>query len=89
MYDVYVIDYFLFSFFSIFGVLQMALAKPGKPRFLFGAAVLFISYFWFFTARDRNVHTWLEGTQLSVIFAICAVFAVWATRIFKRFEKKK
>jgi hypothetical protein len=87
--DAYILEYFLFTFLASFGVLQIALAKKSIVRVNFGAVVLIGSYFWFFTSRDRNVHTVVEGSQLFLIFALGAVSAVIITRIFNLLVKKK
>jgi len=87
--DAYILEYFLFTFFGSFGVLQIALAKNSKAKVFFGAVVLIVSYYWFFTSRDRNVHSVVEGSQLFLIFAIEAVSAVIITRIFNLLAKRK
>jgi len=89
MINVYLSDYFLFTFFASFGVLQIALAKNSKAKVFFGAVVLIVSYFWFFTSRDRNVHTVVEGSQLFLIFALGTVSAAIVTRILNFLARKK
>jgi hypothetical protein len=87
--DAYILEYFLFTFLASFGVLQIAMAKNSKPKVFFGAAVLIVSYFWFFTSRDRNVHSVIEGSQLFLIFALGAIVAIAVTRILNFLARKK
>lgn len=76
----YVIDYFLFTFFASFGVLQIALSTGSSKRINFGIVVIIVSYFWFFSSSDRNIPTFLEGVQLFVIFGLAAGLAVFITK---------
>jgi hypothetical protein len=85
----YIADYFLFVFFASFGVLQIALSKKLSGRTLFGALLVVLSYLWFFTARNRNVHTVLEGSQLSFIFILSAALAVIVTRFLNLAKGKR
>ena len=89
MISVYVSDYFLFTFLASFGVLQIALGRGITARTLLGTGILVFSYVWFFTVRDRNVHTAVEGSQLFIIFGLGAISAIIVTRIFNFLAKKK
>lgn len=85
----YIIDYFLFTFFSSFGVLQVALSKRTSKRFKLGIVIVIISYFWFFSIADRDIPTIVEGVQLFVIFALSALTAIFITKNFLVLIKKR
>ena len=85
----YLLDYFLFALFASFAVLQTALSKKASKRFYVGIIVLLLSYVWFFTSKDRNVPTIVEGAQLFLVFAVSAIFATASTKILVRINKKR
>jgi len=89
MLNVYTIDYFLFTFLTSFGTLQLALAKGSRARVSLGLAVLILAYLWFFASRNRNVHSVIEGVQLLSILIIGAVLAVVATKFLSLLSRKK
>ena len=89
MLSVYVIDYFLFTFLASFGTLQLALAKGSRARVSFGLAILILAYLWFFTSRDRNVRSMVEGIQLLSIFVIGTVIAMVVTKFLNSLTSKK
>jgi hypothetical protein len=84
----YLIDYFIFTFFAAFGVLQIALSKKLSGRFNFGVLVLAVSYTWFFGSKDRNVASMVEGVQLFLIFGMAALLATFATKVLFNIKKK-
>jgi hypothetical protein len=85
----YLVDYFLFTFFASLGVIQLALSKKYSTRFNLGVVIMAISYLWFFTVKDRNVPTIVEGVQLFVVFGIAVILAIISTRIFAVSTKKR
>jgi len=85
----YITDYFLFTFFASFGVLQIALGNKNSKRFIIGIVLVIFSYFWFFSVTDRDVPTIVEGAQLFVVFAIGAMVAIFITKNFFILTKKR
>lgn len=85
----YVIDYFLFTFFASFGVLQIALNNRSSKRFNLGIVIVIISYFWFFSVADRNIPTVVEGSQLFATFVLAALLAIFVTKNFLILIKKR
>ena len=85
----YVIDYFLFTLFASFGVLQIALSNKSSKRFKLGIVIVIISYFWFFSIANRDIPTVVEGVQLFVIFALAALAAIFVTKNFMVLIKKR
>ncbi|OGY25114.1 MAG: hypothetical protein A2Z11_01275 [Candidatus Woykebacteria bacterium RBG_16_43_9] len=85
----YLVDYFLFTFFANLGVIQMSIAKNSSLRFNLGLIIIVLSYFWFFSSKDRNIPTIVEGAQLFVVFGGAAFFAILAAKIFAFSIKKK
>jgi len=88
MIDTYIFEYFLFTLLASFGILQVSLGKKFSGRFFIGIFIILASYVWFFSSRNRNVQTAVEGLQLSLIFAFSAIFAVLITRIISLLIKK-
>ncbi|MDP2671718.1 MAG: hypothetical protein Q8P13_04665 [bacterium] len=95
--QIFVIDYFLFSFFSGLGVILLAAACLPKARFSFlseglalklGTILLAATYFWFFFSKDRNVHTVVEGAQLFFIFGLGALTSLFTSLILGRLKRK-
>ncbi len=78
---VYLVDYFLFTFFASFAVIQIARAKKISARLILGTAILLLSYFWFFGSKDRSVPTIVEGVQLFVAFGVAAACALAAAKL--------
>jgi hypothetical protein len=85
----YLSDYFLFTFFACFGVIQISLSKRFSPRFVLGVTILLLSYVWFFSSKDRNVPTVVEGVQLFIIFGFSAVSSLASTKILNSIISKK
>ena|SRR3990172_2666336 len=89
------IEYLIFAFLNSFAVLQIVATKKNKERIrLFrsrgltiSAALLLmvISFIWFFTVRDRNVQTYMEGAQISMEFGLGAFLSIVVTKILKGF----
>lgn len=78
----YLLDYFLFTFFASFGVIQLALAKKNKAKIYVGLLIILLTYLWFFGSRDRDIPTMVEGAQLFLIFGVGVVCAIITTKIF-------
>ena len=85
----YLLDYFLFTFVASLGAIQIALSKKYSTRTLFGAFLVISAYWWFFSSRNRNVHTIVEGAQLFLVFSLSAVLAIVATKIFTSAGERK
>ncbi|MEX0616347.1 MAG: hypothetical protein WD231_00875 [Candidatus Woykebacteria bacterium] len=87
-------EYFLLTLAATFASLQMvAILKNKREIAVFKnrnlAAVLYsaliaLSFYGFFSIRDRNVQTFLEGAQLSAIFGIGAFSSLLVTKILKK-----
>ena len=72
------LDYFILVFISSLGVYQIA-AIPAKldglcffrnplVQYIFGILAIIGAFGWFFTSKDRNVHTVVEGSQQLGLF---------------------
>ncbi|OGY22936.1 MAG: hypothetical protein A2172_03310 [Candidatus Woykebacteria bacterium RBG_13_40_15] len=85
----YVVEYFIFVLLATFGTLQLAFSNKKSIRFFIGAVLIFISYVWFFTVRNRNVHSVVEGTQLFLIFAFASLVSILLTKYLKYFYNKR
>lgn len=85
----YLLDYFLFTFFASFGVLQIALSKKTSTRHAVGTLIVILSYLWFFGSKDRSVPTIVEGVQLLVVFAVSALLAIVVAKISTPSLRKK
>ncbi len=89
------LEYLIFAFLNSFAVLQIVAAEKNKEKLrLFGShsftvgvslAVILVSFIWFFTQRDRNVQTYMEGVQISATFGLSAFLSIIATKILKGF----
>ncbi len=89
-----IIEYFLFTSICSFATLQIvaSLKKRGEWRILKNEALTIVlslvlviaSFWWFFTIRNRNVHTALEGAQLSTVFGWGAFFSLVVTKLIKK-----
>lgn len=77
----YLLDYFLFTFFASFGVIQIALSKKISTQAVLGIMVLLSAYLWFFSSRDRGIPTIVEGSQLFIMFGTSAVLALAVTKL--------
>ena len=85
----YLLDYFIFTFFACFSVIQISLSKRFSPRFVLGVTILLLSYVWFFSSKDRNVPTVVEGVQLFIIFGFSVVSSLASTKILNSIISKK
>jgi len=79
---IYLQDYLLFTFFASFGVLQIALSKKASALQSLGILIVFLSYLWFFGSKNRNAPTFVEGTQLLIVFSVSTLLAIAVTKIF-------
>ncbi len=87
--SVYLLDYFLFTFFASFGVLQIALSKKSSTRYAVGTLIVLLAYLWFFSSKDRSVPTIVEGTQLLIVFGVSTLLAIIVVKIFTLSFRKK
>jgi len=94
MYIPFALEYFLFTLVGAFATIQIAGALVDKPRLrilknqsftiLLSLLVITMSFVWFFSIRDRNVQTYMEGAQISGIFMISTFLSLVVTKITKR-----
>lgn len=87
------IEYFIFVALTAFATLQIVAAVKNKERLrilrdrnlTLAACVIIIaaSFIWFFSTRDRNVQTYMEGAQISLIFGLGAFASTILTKILK------
>lgn len=95
--SVFVLEYFLFTFFASLGTIILAFGffpelklkffTGSKKAKILGAVLVLGAYFWFFSSRNRNVHTVVEGAQLFFIFGLAAVLALLLTKFLARVRK--
>ena len=86
-------EYLLLSLISSFATLQIVaiskkrsawvILRNEKATLTLSLVLIIGSFFWFFSIRDRNVQTFLEGAQLSLIFGVGAFCSVVLTKILK------
>jgi hypothetical protein len=89
------LEYFVLAFLSSFAVLQMVAVEKNKEKLkllrshsltiFVSLLVIFLSFFWFFASRDRNVQTYMEGAQISTTFGLGAFLSIVVTKILKSF----
>lgn len=87
------LEYFLFTLSTSFTTLQIVASLKNKVglRILKNRAITIVlasilivaSFLWFFSIRDRNVQTHMEGAQLSLIFGLGAIGSVLVTKFLK------
>lgn len=88
-------EYLIFSLVGCFSALQItsALSSRGEIQIfentrltiILSLFLLILSFIWFFSIRDRNVQTFLEGGQISIIFGIGAILSLIVTKIIKQY----
>jgi hypothetical protein len=85
------LDYFILVFISSLGVYQIA-AIPAKldglcffrnrvVQYIFGILAIIGAFLWFFTSKDRNVHTVVEGSQQLGLFLASIIASYICTAI--------
>jgi len=85
------LDYFILVFISSLGVYQIA-AIPARLdglcffrtpviQYIFGILAIIGAFGWFFTSKDRNVHTVVEGSQQLGLFLASIVASYLFTAI--------
>ena len=87
-------EYFLLTFASSFAILQVvSVVKDRKKIGILGNTnltialaliVIVLGFAWFFSIRDRSVQTYMEGGQITVIFAFGSFLSVIATKLIKK-----
>jgi ABC-type Fe3+-siderophore transport system permease subunit len=91
----FLFDYFSFTFLACFGVVLMSISKNpnsklnffGRTRlFWLGVALICFSYVWFFSIKNRNVQTIVEGAQLFFVFALSAAIVIYLSKFFVRIK---
>ena len=83
-------EYFLLSLITSLATLQIVaiskkrsawvILRNEKATLALSLALIIGSFFWFFSVRDRNVQTFLEGAQLSLIFGAGAFLSLVLTK---------
>lgn len=51
-----------------------------KNFFWVGLALVFLGYSWFFSSKERNVQTVVEGAQLFFVFGLSAVLTIYLSK---------
>ena len=93
------LDYFILVFISSLGVYQIA-AIPAKLdglcffrnpviQYIFGILAIIGAFGWFFTSKDRNVHTVVEGSQQLGLFLASIVASYLFTAILASIMQAK
>jgi hypothetical protein len=72
------LDYFILVFIASIGVYQIAAIHAKLDglcffrhqviQYIFGILAIVGAFVWFFTSKDRNIHTSVQGSQQLVIF---------------------
>jgi hypothetical protein len=93
------LDYFILVFISSLGVYQIAaiLAKLDglcffkNPviQYIFGILAIIGAFGWFFTSKDRNVHTTVEGSQQLGLFLASIIASYLFTAILASIMQAK
>ena len=85
-----VLDYFLFIFIASFGLYQIAalhakleglwLFRNPAMQYIFGVLAIIAAFVWFFTSKERNFQSTVEGLEQLTLFlgAIVASYVVTA-----------
>lgn len=63
---------------------QIRILKNKNLTIVLAGILIILSYGWFFTIRDRNIQSYMEGLQISGIFMIGTFFSLVVTKITKR-----
>ena len=93
------LDYFILVFLSSLGVYQIV-AIPAKLdglcffrtpviQYIFGFLAIIGAFGWFFTSKDRNVHTVVEGSQQLGLFLASIVASYLFTAILASIMQAK
>ena len=87
-------EYLIFTTVSTFSALQIVSSVKDKPvwrtleskkiTILISIILIIISFVWFFSLRDRNIQTNIEGVELFFIFGIGSILTLIITKILKR-----
>lgn len=93
------LDYFILVFISSLGVYQIA-AIPAKldglcffknpvVQYIFGFLAIIGAFGWFYTSKDRNVHTVVEGSQQLGLFLASIIASYLFTAILASIMQAK
>ena len=85
------LDYFILVFISSLGVYQIAAIhtkldglcffRHPVVQYIFGILAIIGAFGWFFTSKDRNIHTTVEGSQQLGLFLASIVASYLFTAI--------
>ena len=88
------VEYLMFTFISSFSAIQIVssikdkgqirILKNGSVTIFLSIILILLSYGWFFTVRDRNTQTYMEGVQISAIFVLGAFLSMVLTKVAKK-----
>ena len=80
------LDYFILVFLSSLGVYQIAAIhakldglcffRQPVVQYIFGILAIIGAFGWFFTSKERNIHTTIEGSQQLGLF-LGSIVASW------------
>lgn len=89
-----VAEYLVLTFISSFSAIQIVssikdkgqilILKNGNLTIFLSIILILLSYGWFFTIRDRNTQTYMEGAQIAAIFVLGAFISMVLTKIAKK-----
>lgn len=87
-------EYLVLTFISSFSAIQIVssikdkdriqILKNGSLTIFLSVILILLSYGWFFTIRDRNTQTYMEGAQIAVIFGMGTFLSMVVTKIAKK-----
>ena len=93
------LDYFILVFISSMGVYQIAAIHAKLDglcffnnrafQYIFGLLAIISAFSWFFTSKDRNVHTTVEGSQQLGLFLASIVASYIFTAILASIMQAK
>ena len=90
-------EYLQVTFVSNFAIIQLVatfknneklkIIVNNKLNLIISILLIVLTYYWFFSVRDRNVQTYMEGVQIAFAFGLGAVISILVTKIFILFRR--
>ncbi|MCH8821480.1 hypothetical protein IID23_03045 [Patescibacteria group bacterium] len=90
-------EYLQVTFVSNFAIIQLVATFKNKEKLkiivnnklnlIISILLIVLTYYWFFSVRDRNVQTYMEGVQIAFAFGLGAVISILVTKIFILFRR--
>ena len=90
-------EYLQVTFVTTFATIQLIATVKNKEKLKIFSnnkrsliiSILFIvlTYYWFFSIRDRNVQSYMEGVQIAFAFGLGAIISIIVTKMFIHFRR--